>query len=563
MKILWIDLNSSYAHSSLALPALHAQIMTDPSIEWEIVSATINENTGMIVDEIYRHRPDILAATTWLFNHEQLMHVASRVKALLPEACLVLGGPEFLGDNEEFLRKNPFVDCVFRGEGEEVFPQWLTCWNHPEQWHTVPGLCYLTPNKEYKDNGIARVLNFAGLVPPEQSRFFNWSKPFVQLETTRGCFNTCAFCVSGGEKPVRTLSIESIRERLQLIHAHGIKNVRVLDRTFNYNPRRAKELLRLFLEFHPDIRFHLEIHPALLSEELKEELSLLPKGLLHLEAGIQSLREPVLEKSRRMGKLSDALDGLKFLCALPNMETHADLIAGLPLYHLHEIFEDVRTLAGYAAGEIQLESLKLLPGTEMRRRAEELGIKYSPLPPYEVLQTHEISVSELQTARQLSRLLDGFYNTPAWQALTRELILNDEQFLHRFLAYLTKANLIDQPMSLEKRGLILYEFCKQNYPEYQIQAAIAWIEAGMSLKNSLPRKYGPNDKSLLPLGISFMENTKKAFVCVSFLPMKRGNMATGSALSRRYKKQVLYSRQERKTLRHQEKLLVSKSNARF
>ena len=517
MKILWIDLNSSYAHSSLALPALHAQIMTDPSIEWEIVSATINENTGMIVDEIYRHRPDILAATTWLFNHEQLMHVASRVKALLPEACLVLGGPEFLGDNEEFLRKNPFVDCVFRGEGEEVFPQWLTCWNHPEQWHTVPGLCYLTPNKEYKDNGIARVLNFAGLVPPEQSRFFNWSKPFVQLETTRGCFNTCAFCVSGGEKPVRTLSIESIRERLQLIHAHGIKNVRVLDRTFNYNPRRAKELLRLFLEFHPDIRFHLEIHPALLSEELKEELSLLTKGLLHLEAGIQSLREPVLEKSRRMGKLSDALDGLRFLCALPNMETHADLIAGLPLYHLHEIFEDVRTLAGYAAGEIQLESLKLLPGTEMRRRAEELGIKYSPLPPYEVLQTHEISVSELQTARQLSRLLDGFYNTPAWQALTRELILNDEQFLHRFLAYLTKANLIDQPMSLEKRGLILYEFCKQNYPEYQIQAAIAWIEAGMSLKK-LPAEKVWTKRQIPPATWNIIYGEYKESLRLCFLP---------------------------------------------
>lgn len=517
MKILWIDLNSSYAHSSLALPALHAQIMTDPSIEWEIVSATINENTGMIVDEIYRHRPDILAATTWLFNHEQLMHVASRVKALLPEACLVLGGPEFLGDNEEFLRKNPFVDCVFRGEGEEVFPQWLTCWNHPEQWHTVPGLCYLTPNKEYKDNGIARVLNFAGLVPPEQSRFFNWSKPFVQLETTRGCFNTCAFCVSGGEKPVRTLSIESIRERLQLIHAHGIKNVRVLDRTFNYNPRRAKELLRLFLEFHPDIRFHLEIHPALLSEELKEELSLLPKGLLHLEAGIQSLREPVLEKSRRMGKLSDALDGLRFLCALPNMETHADLIAGLPLYHLHEIFEDVRTLAGYAAGEIQLESLKLLPGTEMRRRAEELGIKYSPLPPYEVLQTHEISVSELQTARQLSRLLDGFYNTPAWQTLTRELILNDKQFLHRFLAYFTKANLIDQPMSLEKRGLILYEFCKQNYPEYQIQATIAWIEAGMSLKK-LPAEKVWTKRQIPPATWNIIYGEYKESLRLCFLP---------------------------------------------
>lgn len=313
------------------------------------------------------------------------------------------------------------MDCVFRGEGEEVFPQWLTCWNHPEQWHTVPGLCYLTPNKEYKDNGIARVLNFAGLVPPEQSRFFNWSKPFVQLETTRGCFNTCAFCVSGGENRYAPFPSKASAKGYNSSMHMASKCTRIRP-YFNYNPRRAKELLRLFLEFHPDIRFHLEIHPALLSEELKEELSLLPKGLLHLEAGIQSLREPVLEKSRRMGKLSDALDGLRFLCALPNMETHADLIAGLPLYHLHEIFEDVRTLAGYAAGEIQLESLKLLPGTEMRRRAEELGIKYSPLPPYEVLQTHEISVSELQTARQLSRLLDGFYNTPAWQALTRELI---------------------------------------------------------------------------------------------------------------------------------------------
>ena len=482
MKILWIDLNSSYAHSSLALPALHAQVKDNPEYQWDIVSATINENIGMVVDEIYRRQPDILAATCWLFNHESLMHIVSRVKALLPKACVILGGPEFLGENEAFLRRNPFVDCVFRGEGEAEFPQWLKCWNEPEQWKTITGLCYLDNEKQYQDNGLARVLTFDQLTAPEESRFMNWSKPFVQLETTRGCFNTCAFCVSGGEKPVRTLSIDAIRQRLQTIHRHGIQNVRVLDRTFNFNPRRAKELLNLFLEFHPHIRFHLEIHPALLSEELKAELQQLPEGLLHLEAGIQSLREPVLEQCRRLGKLSDALDGLQFLCSLHNMETHADLIAGLPLYRLNEIFEDILTLAEYQAGEIQLESLKLLPGTEMRRRADELGIRYSPLPPYEVLHTREISTSELQVARRLSRLLDAFYNTPAWQCLTRELIMKEEGFLYHFLEYLTEANLIDQPMSLEKRGLVLYLYIKEYYPSYLTQASIAWIEAGMSLK---------------------------------------------------------------------------------
>lgn len=517
MKILWLDLNSSYAHSSLALPALHAQVKAHADYEWEIVSATINENIGMIVDEICRRQPDIIAATCWLFNHEALMHITSRAKALLPDASLILGGPEFLGDNEAFLRRNPFVDCVFRGEGEEEFPRWLACWKSPEQWKDIQGLCWLDAQDIYQDNGLARVMAFDRLTNPESSEFFNWSKPFVQLETTRGCFNTCAFCVSGGEKPVRTLSIDVIRERLHAIHRHGIKDVRVLDRTFNFNPRRAKELLNLFLEFHPHIRFHLEIHPALLSDELKSHLKTLPKGLLHLEAGIQSLREPVLEKCRRMGKLDDALKGLQFLCSLDNMETHADLIAGLPLYRLNEIFEDIRTLAEYQAGEIQLESLKLLPGTEMRRNAEELGISYAPFPPYEVLKTDDINTNELQVARRLSRLLDAFYNTPAWQGLTRQLILNEPCFLHQFLDYLTEANLIDQPMSLEKRGLVLYEYCKTHHPNYQIEASIAWIEAGMSLKKQPAEKVKTKHQTP-PDAWEVLEGQYKENLKLCFLP---------------------------------------------
>lgn len=518
MKLLWLDLNSSYAHSSLALPALHAQIADDTTIEWCVVSATINENTGSVVNQIYRHRPDIIAATNWLFNHEQLLHIVSRAKALLPHCCIILGGPEFLGDNEAFLYKNKFVSGVFRGEGEEVFPLWLKVWNHPkEEWKSITGLCYLDENNQYQDNGIARVMNFSQLISPEKSCFFNWSKPFVQLETTRGCFNTCAFCVSGGEKPVRTIPLEAIRERLNGIHQHGIKNVRVLDRTFNYNNKRAKELLDLFRNY-PDICFHLEIHPALLSEELKKELSVLPKGLLHLEAGIQSLKEPVLQQSRRIGKLSDALEGLKYLCSLKNMETHADLIAGLPLYHLSEIFEDVRTLAEYGAGEIQLESLKLLPGTEMRRRAEELGIQYSPLPPYEVLQTREISVDELQTAHYLSRMLDGFYNTSTWQKITRTLILENPSFLHEFLDHLVQTDVIDTPLSLERRGLILYDFCKNHYPDNLTQVSIAWIEAGMSLKKApaervRTKRQVPPEKWEVEYG-SYRENLRLCFLPV-------------------------------------------------
>lgn len=500
MKLLWIDLNCSYAHSSLAIPALHAQIMGRKDVEWQVVRATINEAVGTTVDAIYTHKPDVVAATAWLFTHEHLLHIVGRVKALMPDVKVILGGPEFLGDNENYLRQHPEVDAVFRGEGEESFVRWLSVWNEPERWTGIEGVCYLKETKShsdvanakkylplssqrnYHDGGLARVMAFDQLVPPEESPLFIWDKPFVQVETTRGCFNTCAFCVSGMGDPIRTLPLETVRQRLHRIRERGIRDVRILDRTFNYQPRQAIELMRLFAEFHPHLRFHLEIHPALLPLSVREVLATLPKGLLHLEAGIQSLRQEVLDMSCRKGTLEQALDGLRFLCSLPNLVTHADLIAGLPLYTLPQIYEDIRTLAEYHAGEIQLESLKLLPGTAMRRRAGELGIRYSPLPPYEVLETNQITSTQLQEARRLSRLLDAYYNTTAWQELTRQLIVRERDFLVRFLTYLTEHNHIDQPMSLERRGELLYLFCREHYPIYTIQATVAWIEAGMSLR---------------------------------------------------------------------------------
>ena len=522
MKLLWIDLNCSYAHSSLALPALHAQVMHRTEVKWEVVRTTNNESVGTTVDAIYAHRPDVIAATAWLFTHEQLLHVIGRAKALMPRVKVVLGGPEFLGDNEAYLRQHPEVDAVFRGEGEESFAHWLDVWDEPEKWAEIEGVCYFkelkggvqelqefrssdntpacmdtehlsatpellnscTPHKTYHDGGLARVMSFDKLLPPEESPLFTWDKPFVQVETTRGCFNTCAFGVSGVGDPIRVLPIGEIRRRLVLIRERGIRDVRVLDRTFNFHPRQAIGLMHLFAEFHPHLRFHLEIHPALLPQSVRDVLATLPDGLLHLEAGIQSLRQEVLDMSRRKGTLEQALDGLRFLCSLPNLVTHADLIAGLPLYTLAQIYEDVRTLAGYQAGEIQLESLKLLPGTLMRRDAEKLGIRYSPLPPYEVLETVSITSAQLQEARRLSRLLDAYYNTIAWQSLTRRLFIHEEDFLHRFLDYLTTHNYIDQPLSLERRGELLYLFCRDHYPAYTTEATVAWIEAGMSLRKT-------------------------------------------------------------------------------
>ena len=120
----------------------------------------------------------------------------------------------------------------------------------------------------------------------------------------------------------------------------------------------------------------------------------------------------------------------------------------------------------------------------------------------------------MQEVRRLSRLLDAYYNTSAWQSLTRRLIVEEDGFLHHFLDFLTENNYIDQPMSLERRGELLYIFCCGHYPMFVVEATVAWIEAGMSLRKRPAERvqrghlqppadwqvvYGAYDESLLRL----------------------------------------------------------------
>lgn len=492
LSLLWLDLNASFAHSSLALPAIHAQTLhtnLSQSIEWDLLQATLHMPVSTIVNMIVDKQPDIIAATAWLFTTEMLRAVLIRVKALLPACKIVLGGPEFLGSNELYLRHNPYVYGVFRGEGEESFPLWLSkLLDEKSQIMSkasladVSGACYIDDNNIYRDNGISKVSRFADLVAPEESQFFCTEKAFVQLETTRGCFNTCAFCTSGNDKPVRRISFEEIEKRLAFYADKGISHIRLLDRTFNANSQLALDMLDLFESYEGKLCFHLEIHPALLGEKLKARLATLPAGILHLEAGIQSLRQNVLTLSKRLGSLEDSLKGLSYLCSLENMEVHADLIAGLPGYKLDELFEDVISLAQLKAGEIQLELLKILPGTEMHVRAKELNLIYSELPPYEILASDGMTPSDLQKAKKLSRMIDMYYNAPAWQFFMQQILISDVKFIYEFLDWLDKKNMLDNPLSLEKRGLLLFDFVNEYAPLWNPLIAYCWIKAGLPIK---------------------------------------------------------------------------------
>ena len=519
MNFIWLDINASWSHSSLALPALHANLSaeTAAACNMKVVRGTIKSPVAQIVQEVAQLEPLYIFATGWLFNINYLNEVLARVSALCSPLGIFLGGPEFLGNNSNFLITHPHITAVFKGEGEEMFEEFISSLLRGDSsWRNIQGFEYLLPSSScegalegatYHSSAAVTVKDFKAVRCPEESPLFSWDKSFIQIETSRGCFNSCRFCVSGIEKcPIQDIPIEGLRSRLENIYSYGIRQIRVLDRTFNGNPRRALQLLDLFMEFEGKLNFHLEVHPALLFplneseavKKLREKLMDMPAGLLHLEAGIQTLRQDVLDLCARKGTSAQAVKGLGHLVGSTAFEVHADLIAGLPGYSYPQLVEDTLELMSIRPGEIQLESLKLLPGTWFRLNAETLGIRYSPLPPYEVLQTPAISYAQLGKAMTLSRILDLWFNDEKWRepfcavfapADMADANVNGTSLLEQLIEELHGTDYITQPLSLENKGILLYRFCCKYAPSQAPLVSLQWVRNGLSIKKEPARNF--------------------------------------------------------------------------
>lgn len=483
--IVFLAVNASYSHTSLALRSLDC--FTDRT-KWNSVlhEITIKDNPEQALKDVEKQKPDVLAATFYLFNRNFLTRFLNQYKELHPECTIICGGPEFLGNNEAFLRNAPYANAVVRGEGEHAFSAFLNTFETPGLWHDIPGFCFLQ-NGTYIDNGFAETVQTLDDIPFPYRRFpAGTKKPFVHLETSRGCSNGCKFCVSANTAPVRFLSTNKIIEYLDEIAAAGVKSVRIIDRTFNEKPARAKDLINIFRERFPNIRFHLEIDPARLPSSLLNEMEKAPAGTLHMEAGVQSFNRKTLSAAGRLCTPEATRRGLTRLCAMKNVEVHADLIAGLPYSTLNNLLEDLKEMVLTGPDEIQLELLKILPGTPFATKPSDFGLHAMPNPPYAVTHTTWMSTADITTASILSALVDRFYNASCMQSITTEGVRNIPDFWSRLAAcFSTRSSCLDKTATLENRFEILDSVFSHSCREFKWKLQYAWMKEGLSAHHGI------------------------------------------------------------------------------
>ena len=201
-----------------------------------------------------------------------------------------------------------------------------------------------------------------------------------------------------------------------LLAKSDTRTVKFVDRTFNANNKRACEIFRFIIENYgtqipKGICFHFEIAGDILSEEAMELLSTAPCGSIQLEIGLQSLNIKTLDSINRKTNLDKLTANINRLLSYGNIHIHIDLIVGLPYEDITSFSDSFNKAYELKPHMLQMGFLKLLHGSDLRKKAEQYKCRYTAEAPYEVMDTPWLSGEDIALLKSTEDALNRMYNS--------------------------------------------------------------------------------------------------------------------------------------------------------
>ncbi len=406
MKVLLTTLHSKYIHASLALPYLKA-FCQDVCADIHIREYSVNEPKEIVLAQIIAIEPDVIGFSVYLWNRLATLELVSCIKLINPNIRIVLGGPEVSFEAESFFTAHP-VDCLIRGEGELPLRHVLSCWEQGNVLTRFPGL-HLPGQIPAAANSLIDDLD--SIPSPFQLGLVSLNKGLVYYESSRGCPYSCSFCMSALDQCVRSFSLERIKADLRILINARVQLIKFVDRTFNYNSNRAREIFTYILEHNISSQFHFEIGAHLIDEATLKVLQTVPHDVFQFEIGVQSTLPETLKKVGRISSTKRLAENIRRLKDSTRIHIHLDLIAGLPDETYTQFLTSIDAILKLDADHLQIEPVKLLPGAPLRQQAVNWGITFDPQPPYTILKSSGMSFDDLERLRGIGRLLDIFVNS--------------------------------------------------------------------------------------------------------------------------------------------------------
>ena len=412
MRYILCGINAKYIHTNLAILSLQAYARAKSEKEILIREYTINHYVDDILQDLYETGADVIIFSCYIWNIDFVTELAEEYKKIVPNCSVWVGGPEVSYDSRQFLKDNPAVDLAMRGEGEEVFYQLTEYYDGSlSSIPSLPGIAIRRGENLIEDYGMAPMMNMDE-IPFVYEDFEPFEHKILYYETSRGCPFSCSYCLSSLDKRVRFRSMSKVKKELDAFLAVGVAQVKFVDRTFNCDIKRAKEIWAYVTSHDNGVtNFHFEISSDILDQECIDLFREMRPGLIQLEIGVQSTNPPTLDAIRRRMDLDKLFLRVDQVHALGNIHQHLDLIAGLPYEDYERFARSFDDVYAHKPDQLQLGFLKVLKGTRMMEESRGYEILYRARSPYEVLSTSWLSYGDIISLKGIEELVEMYYNS--------------------------------------------------------------------------------------------------------------------------------------------------------
>ena len=498
MKFLLTAINAKYIHSNPGVYSLKmfaesqgaaeaVQGDQDPREDGlpcapfvEIAEYTINNQMELILEDIYRRKPDIVGISCYIWNIAYVLDLVRDIHKVLPETDIWLGGPEVSYDAPQLLVREPEVFGVMKGEGEEMFAALLNCYRTlgctvrqmqclgrrsaptgsacgkdaaaeapdeactAEFWYRmsrVAGLTYHGADGKLCDQPVRPVMDMSQ-IPFLYPSLKGFENRIVYYESSRGCPFSCSYCLSSIDKSVRFRDLKLVLPELDFFLEKKVPQVKFVDRTFNAKKSHAMAIWKHILEHDNGVtNFHFEITADLLDEEELDLISRMRPGLIQLEIGVQSTNPDTIKAIRRKMDLDRLRYVVERINAGKNVHQHLDLIAGLPFEDYDSFGRSFNDVYSMEPEQFQLGFLKVLKGSYMHEKVPDYDLQYRGKAPYEVLSTKWLPYSDVLRLKGVEDMVEVYYNS---RQFMRTLKLFEQEFDGAFAMYEYMAGYYDE-----------------------------------------------------------------------------------------------------------------------
>jgi radical SAM superfamily enzyme YgiQ (UPF0313 family) len=465
-KILLSAVNAKYIHSNLAVRYLKKYCGTQ--IEGiDIAEFSINDNINNILKKLYCSSAHIYGFSCYIWNIGMVLDICGSLKKARPEAVIILGGPEVSYDPEEILANNASIDYVVVGEGEAALLDLLYCITTGKgPLSGVPGIAY----RAGEDISITQPrpdIPDLDMLPFPYDSFDGLENKIIYYETSRGCPFNCQYCLSSTIHGVRYLSMDRVRQDVKSFVNAGIKQVKLVDRTFNCDIDRSIEIMQYIIELDPSTNFHFEIAADLINEGFLETVEKAPKGMFQFEIGVQSTNPETLSEIKRKMDFGKVSYNVARLMSFKNAHIHLDLIAGLPYEDMKSFEKSFNDVYALRPDMLQLGFLKLLKGSGIREGCAGYDMKHHDFPPYEVINTAWLSFKDLIGLKDIEHVLEQYYNSGRFR-YTLDFLLHaldtaPFEFYRRLSCYWNLKGHFDSSKSVKELYSILKSFAGDTF----------------------------------------------------------------------------------------------------